>query len=265
MFSVTCAVCGADNVVKTSSEHRSGQRGPLTQDVNSRAVLGCLHTGIGETHLNNLLCTLNIPPMNPVTFKSRENEIEYAVEQVTRRSCKTAMSEERNAVIKKFIKADDQGCINIPCSYDMGWQKRGKGHNSSTGHAAVMGLTYGKVMDYTTRTKSCRVCTNAKKTGKEAKQHNCRVNHTASSKAMEPMAAVHLFTKSLNSDVKLSVYVGDEDFTTAAHIKENFPYPVEKWTDIVHAKRSLTTRLYNLSQRGKFVNSSTLSQKVINY
>ena len=203
--------------------------------------------------------------MNPVTFKSRENEIGHAVEQVTRRSCKTAMSEERNAAIKKGIKADEQGCIDIPCSYDMGWQKRGKGHNSSTGHAAVMGLTYGKVMDYTTRTKSCRVCTNAKKTGKEAKQHNCRVNHTASSKAMEPMAAVHLFTESLNSNVKLSVYVGDEDSTTAAHIKEKVPYPVEKWTDIVHAKRSLTTRLYNLSQRGKFVNSSTLSQKVINY
>ena len=102
-------------------------------------------------------------------------------------------------------------------------------------------------------------------TGKEAKHHNCRLNHTASSKAMEPMAAVHLFTESLNSKVKLSVYVGDEDSTTAAHIKEKVPYPVEKWTDIVHTKRSLTTRLYNLSQHGKFVNSSTLSQKVINY
>ena len=80
------------------------------------------------------------------------------------------------------------------------------------------------------------------------------------------MAAVHLFTESLNSNVKRSVYAGDEDSTTAAHIKEKVPYPVEKWTDIVHAKRSLTTtRLYNLSQRGKFVNSSTLSQKVINY
>ena len=90
------------------------------------------------------------------------------------------------------------------------------------------------------------------------KQHNCRVNHTASSKAMEPMAAVHLFTESLNSNVKLFFYVADEDSTTAAHIKEKVPYPVEKWTDIVHAKRSLTTRLYNLSQRGKFVNSSTL-------
>ena len=219
MFSVTCAVCGTENVVKTSSEHKSGQRCPPSHDVNSRAVLGCLHTGIGETHLNNLLCTLNIPSMNPVTFKRRKNEIGHAVQQVTKKSCKTAMSEERNAAIQKGAKADDQGCINIPCSYDIGWQKRGKGYNSSTGHAAVMGLTYGKVMDYTTRTKFCRVCTNAKKIGKEAKQHNCQLNHTASSKAMEPMAAVHLFTESLNSHVKLSVYVGVEDSTTAAHIK----------------------------------------------
>lgn len=192
VFSVTCAVCGTENVVKTSSEHKSGQRGPPSHDVNSRAVLGCLHTGIGENHLNDLLCTLNISSMNPVTFKSRENEIGHAVEQVTKKSCKTAMS-------------------------------------------------------------------------KETKKHNCRLNHTASSRAMEPMVAVHLFTESLNSHVKLSVYIGDEDSTTAAHIKEKVPYSVEKWTDIVHAKRSLTTWLYNLSQRGKFVNSSTLSQNVINY
>ena len=32
----------------------------------------------------------------------------------------------------------------------------------------------------------------------------------------------------------------------------------------MYPKGSLTTRLYNLSQHGKFVNSSTLSQKVIN-
>ena len=74
MFLVTCAVCSTENVVKTSSEHRSGQRGPPSHDVNLTAVLGCLRTGIGETHLNNLLCTLNIPSTNPVTFKSREDE-----------------------------------------------------------------------------------------------------------------------------------------------------------------------------------------------
>ena len=70
-----------------------------------------------------------------------------------------------------------------------------------------------------------------KKTGKEAKQHNCRLVHTASSKAMDAMAAAHLFTESLNSNVKLSVNVGDEDSTTAAHIKEKVLYPVEKITN----------------------------------
>ena len=81
VFSVTCAVCGTEDVVKTSSEHRSGLRGPPSHKVNSRAVLGFLNTGIGETHLSNLLCTLNIPYMNPVAFKSRKN----AVEQVTKK------------------------------------------------------------------------------------------------------------------------------------------------------------------------------------
>ena len=71
--------------------------------------------------------------------------------------------------------------------------------------------------------------------------------------------------ESLHSNLKLSVYAGDDDSTTAAHIKQKVPYLVEKWTDTVHAKRSLTTRLYNLAQRGKFTNSSALSQKVINY
>ena len=86
VFSITCAVCGTENVVKTSSEHRSSQRGPNSHDDNSRAALLCIHTGISETHLNNLLCTLNIPSMNPVTFKSRENEIGQAVKQVTKKS-----------------------------------------------------------------------------------------------------------------------------------------------------------------------------------
>ena len=82
---------------------------------------------------------------------------------------------------------------------------------------------------------------------------------------MEPQEAVDLFTRSLKSNVKLCVYAGDDDSTTAAHNKQKIPYPVEKWTDIVHAKRSPSTRLYNLAQRGKFANSSVLSQRVVSY
>ena len=53
--------------------------------------------------------------MNPVAFKIRENEIGHVVEQVTKKRCKTATSEQRNAAIKEGVKADDNGCINIPC------------------------------------------------------------------------------------------------------------------------------------------------------
>ena len=45
----------------------------------------------------------------------------------------------------------------------MGWQKRGKGHNYQSGHAAAMSLTTGKVLDYTTKIKACRYCDAAKK------------------------------------------------------------------------------------------------------
>ena len=41
----------------------------------------------------------------PVTFKSRENEIGHTVEQVTKKSCKTAKLEERSAAIEKGVKA----------------------------------------------------------------------------------------------------------------------------------------------------------------
>ena len=90
-----------------------------------------------------------------------------------------------------------------------------------------MGLTTGKVLDFETKTKTCRICKNAMKAGKKANVHDCRLNHSASSKTMEPQAAVDLFTGSLKSNVKLSVYTGDDDSTTAAHMKQKVPYPVE--------------------------------------
>ena len=55
-------------------------RGRLTYDINTRAALGLLHAGIGNTHLNNLFSTMNIPTMNSRTFKSREREVGHALE-----------------------------------------------------------------------------------------------------------------------------------------------------------------------------------------
>ena len=253
------------NAVKTSEQHRSGQRGPPAFDINTRMALGCLHVGIGQTHINNVLSTLNAPTLNSVTFKLREREVGKAVEGIAKSSCQDYLTMEKEEALKNSVQVDKSNLVPISCSFDMGWQKRGKGHNSRTGQAAVMSLSSGKVLDYTTRTKCCRFCDSAKAMGKQPKAHDCRKNHEASSKAMEPAAAVELFNRAPNQSVKFSVYTGDDDSTTEAHLREKVTYGIEKFSDIIHMKRSLTTRLYNLSQHGKFDNCSPLSQKVINY
>ncbi len=72
---------------------------------------------------------------------------------------------------------------------------------------------------------------------------------------MEPDSAVEMFNNALKENVKYTKYTGDDDSTTEAHIRQKVSHKVEKLSDVVHTKRSLTTRLYNLSQRGKFQNS----------
>ena len=47
-----------------------------------------------------------------------------------------------------------------------------------------------------------------------------------------------------------STCTGDDDSTTELHPRQNVPYGVEKWSDNVHMKRSLTTRFYKLKIRG---------------
>ena len=54
---------------------------------------------------------------------------------------------------------------------------------------------------------------------------------------MERDVTCELWSKALQSGVKFSIYVGDDDSTTLADIKNKVPYGVEKWSDI-HTKRS---------------------------
>ena len=63
---------------------------------------------------------------------------------------------------------------------------------------------------------------------------------------MERDVACELWRSAPEAGVKFSTYVGDDDSTTLADIHAKVPYDVQKWSDIVHTKRSLTSRLYNL-------------------
>ena len=82
---------------------------------------------------------------------------------------------------------------------------------------------------------------------------------------MERDVAVELWTNALDSGTHFSTYVGVDDSTTIADILNKVPYKVEKWSDTIHTKRSLTTLLYNLKDRFKNPKCPTLSNRVIRY
>lgn len=83
---------------------------------------------MGPTHVNALLSSLNIPTVCVATLKVREREIGPAIENSANKSCDLEMEEEK----MEWGSIQDQA-VSIGASYDMGWQKRGKGHNSLTG------------------------------------------------------------------------------------------------------------------------------------
>ncbi|CAB4000412.1 Hypothetical predicted protein [Paramuricea clavata] len=171
---IQCQFCGQTNVVETLLAHKSGASGPMAYDINTKSVLTSLHTGIGETHLNGILSVTNIPTMTRASFKTREREAGKAVEAVAGHTCVETIEIEKEHAIKIGETPDENNLVPISCSYDMGWQKRGKGFNSNTGQGAVMGLHTGKIMDYTTKTKTCRICDHAKKMNSTPRKHDCR-------------------------------------------------------------------------------------------
>ena len=82
---------------------------------------------------------------------------------------------------------------------------------------------------------------------------------------MERDVACELWRKAPQSGVKFSIYVGDDDSTTLADIKNKVPCGVEKWFNVGHAKKSLNTRSYNLKrllQRIELLNSQFKGYKL---
>ena len=119
-------------------------------------IKGREHAGIGPTHVNNCLSTLNVPPVSEWTLRNRELEIGPVNEQLAKESCWNAAREGKLQTI--------EGGITI--SYDRGWQKRSRAMNSMIGVGQPVGCSIGKVVSYAARSKHCATCATAERLGK---------------------------------------------------------------------------------------------------
>ena len=65
--------------------------------------------------------------MSQASFKKREREVGSLVENAAKKSCEDVAITEKYSAALIGTKPDENDLIPVSVSYDMGWQKRGKG------------------------------------------------------------------------------------------------------------------------------------------
>ncbi|XP_066016700.1 uncharacterized protein [Pocillopora verrucosa] len=181
--------CGETNICRTNKTHRStGTSRGNKYLINTKLAAGMLHAGIGPTHVNELLSSINVPSLVESTLKAREREVGPQIEKLVKESCLESLESERNL----WKEDSEKENVAIGASFDMGWQKRGKAHDSLTGVGSMVGLKTGKVICYGSRSKRCATCETANRQSKKPWIHDCRLNWEGSSKAMEADVCVDL-------------------------------------------------------------------------
>ncbi|XP_043462897.1 uncharacterized protein LOC122498950 [Leptopilina heterotoma] len=110
---VMCDFCSVLSEVATGDQHNVTDqskcfvKAKIHNDVNTNAVLGAFHAGIGHTQLNKILACLNVPRISTKMYKQYEQEVGPAIEGVARDSYKKSASEERKLVVEKMEELRD--------------------------------------------------------------------------------------------------------------------------------------------------------------
>ncbi|KAK0089020.1 hypothetical protein PV326_004647 [Microctonus aethiopoides] len=75
-------------------------------DVNTKTVLGAIHSGFSHTALNKFLAVMNIPPISWSLYKRYEREIGPAIIEVAKESCRRGAEEERHLIVDKLDECE---------------------------------------------------------------------------------------------------------------------------------------------------------------
>ncbi|XP_062601160.1 uncharacterized protein LOC134262849 [Saccostrea cucullata] len=124
----------------------------------------------------------------------------------------------------------------------------------------MIGTQTGKVVGYSVRNKTCRICSNASKSGTVPKPHDCRQNWNGSAKAMEQDMIVEMVKEKVDEGIHTAAIVGDDDASAISKLHQTVDQKIEKRSDKNHIKKNLTNSLYLLKRT-----YPTLSHRVIRY
>ncbi|XP_051157942.1 uncharacterized protein LOC127279551 [Leptopilina boulardi] len=110
---VMCDSCSVLTEVATGGQHnvmdeaKDFVKAKIHNDVNTNAVLGAFHAGVGYNQLNKILTCLNVPKIPKKMYRQYEQEVGPAIEAAARDSCEKFASEERKLVLEKLEELRD--------------------------------------------------------------------------------------------------------------------------------------------------------------
>jgi len=181
--------------------------------LNVTYVLAFIASGDGGTEAERILGLNGLP--NSTTMQSAFSKIEQrmsgSIQDFTNEIVLNNLREEvqltfgdktdnnNNKLYDLWLdkKLPQELWARIGGSTDMGWQQKGSGRlrNSKSGHALVIGPLTRKVIAKALYSKACGKCKRwymAHPTTDKPPEHDCFINHTGKSGAMEPIAVLEM-------------------------------------------------------------------------
>jgi len=232
---------------KFNAEKIGGQHRTLDFDLNIRAMLSAFYLGTGGYDIGGMASFFGIPGGRGFerTFHTHSSTIHRVILDECTKILDEAMNEEIVATIHNKLKGsysdadikkysndfiqrkfdnlpDELKSVGIEVSYDMGWNKRSTGrvYDSLSGHAFMIGCQTGNVIDMGFSKKKCKICQKVNHTGLPI-EHDCNINATGSSGAMESEVALRLTTalyEKWGGRVFICGIVSDDDSTMRAYL-----------------------------------------------
>lgn len=222
-FYFKCNMCHSKFQLKSYDEEKAN----TTLNVNEGAVSGAILTGIGQTNLNEITASMDLPIMTFRNYSKYHDNVAEMWKTAAEESMLAAANEENELA---RLRGDTSSIPKIPVEADCCWSKRSykNQYNALSGVAAIVGHHTGKVLYIGVKNKYCGICSRASKKQVEPTVHKCTKNHRGSSSSMEPNILV--LVEGFKSSVKkrkliYNTLIADGDASTYKNILESRPYP----------------------------------------
>ncbi|KAJ8684809.1 hypothetical protein QAD02_020602 [Eretmocerus hayati] len=275
---IKCRSCGKVTRVVTDREHKVSS-GRYHFDSNTKVALGMINGGMGMTHVNKILTSVDVPELRWNTYRAHEKEVSRGLEMSAEEVRIAAAYEERRATIENAEKLlellppgldltfifpdlseDDiknrrirmTAIIRFAGSFDMGWFTRGssRSYDSLSGTGTLIRYFTRKVVGYVVLNRKCNMCDHG-----HPKEDDCRLNFVGSAKAMEPEAAV--ISSKDNSilqkrNLELGIVIADNDSSSKCAMREVLGHQIVKQSDKNHTSKGVLSGLFDLKKRKKY-------------